>query len=273
MHLVYGAQISTVHSFCANLLRTYAAMADLAPDFRVMEEQESRVMKADVMEDLLEHIYANLDKHENIKAFIEELAFGRDDSAVPAITYGVYDTVQSHPWRMEWVKQCLSNMDVRKFSDAAETPWGKYLIDNAKSYIRSQLPLVELAIELCEADEALSAAYTETLQADYRKLFDITCAVTWNDMVVAKDVAWGRLTISAIRIPFERTPSRGVIPSVRPTVPTADAVSNRHSEIGRFSATLITIPPISTRKRYIIRIVDAFFNTSWPTLCPLSDGT
>ena len=193
MHLVYGAQISTVHSFCANLLRTYAAMADLAPDFRVMEEQESRVMKADVMEDLLEHIYANLDKHENIKAFIEELAFGRDDSAVPAITYGVYDTVQSHPWRMEWVKQCLSNMDVRKFSDAAETPWGKYLIDNAKSYIRSQLPLVELAIELCEADEALSAAYTETLQADYRKLFDITCAVTWNDMVVAKDVAWGRL--------------------------------------------------------------------------------
>lgn len=193
LHLVYGAQISTVHSFCANLLRSYSAMAKLAPDFRVMEAQESRVMKADVMEDLLEHIYANLEKHPNIKSFIEELAFGRDDRAVPAILYGVYDTVQSHPWREDWVKHCLSSMDVSHFTDAVETPWGKYLVENAKSYIRSQLPLVEMAIDICNCDEAMAAAYADTLQADYRKLVSIVCAKTWNDIVLAKDIPWERL--------------------------------------------------------------------------------
>lgn len=193
MHLVYGAQISTVHSFCANLLRSYSALAKLAPDFRVMETQESRVMKADVMEDLLEHVYANLEKHPNIKSFIEELAFGRDDRAVPAIVYGVYDTIQSHPWREEWVKHCLSSMDVSKFSDAVETPWGEYLVENAKSYIRSQLPLVEMAIDICDCDEAMTTAYADTLQADYRKLVSIICAKTWNEIVLAKDIPWDRL--------------------------------------------------------------------------------
>ena len=37
---LYLAKISTVHSFCADLLREYAYRMDLAPDFRVGDENE-----------------------------------------------------------------------------------------------------------------------------------------------------------------------------------------------------------------------------------------
>ncbi|MEG1973245.1 MAG: UvrD-helicase domain-containing protein, partial [Oscillospiraceae bacterium] len=97
LRLVYAAQISTVHAFCGNLLHSYAAEAGLSSDFRVGEEQECQTLKASSMEDLLESVYKTIASTPDIKAFIEELAYGRDDSAVPAILYDVYDTIQAHP--------------------------------------------------------------------------------------------------------------------------------------------------------------------------------
>lgn len=193
MHLVYAAQISTVHSFCSKVLRTNAAVAGLTPDFRVAEEHESKVLRADAMIDTLEAVYQDIDKHPNVKAFIDELAFGRDDEAVPAIVHSVYDTVQSHPWREEWVDTCLDNMDVSKYTDAMQTPWGHYLVEDIKRYIKSQIPLVETAIEICDREEALSLAYSGALNADMYKLTCILSAKTWDQLYVMKDSAWERM--------------------------------------------------------------------------------
>ena len=55
--------------------------------------------------------------------------------------------------------------------------------------------------------------------------------------------------ISRIRRRWEKRPRDGVIPSVSPTVPTADAVSNRHYCRGSFSTRLITIPQTTVRKK------------------------
>ena len=57
-------------------------------------------------------------------------------------------------------------------------------------------------------------------------------------------------------------PSPGVIPSVRPTVPTAEALSNRHVSSGSFSTALMTIPPERNRVIYSRNTVTAFFTVS-----------
>lgn len=53
-------------------------------------------------------------------------------------------------------------------------------------------------------------------------------------------------------------PRVGVIPSVSPTVPTADAVSNRQSRSGRCSMELMAIPPIKNKMIYKATMVAAF---------------
>ena len=50
LHRIYLAEISTVHAFCGNLLRTYAHRLDLPADFRVAEEAESRAILARVLD-------------------------------------------------------------------------------------------------------------------------------------------------------------------------------------------------------------------------------
>lgn len=194
LHLVYAAQISTVHAFCGNLLRGNAAAAGLSSDFRVGEEQECKTLKASAMEDLLESIYKNIDSNPDVKAFIEELAFGRDDSAVPAILYDVYDTIQAHPWPEQWVATCLAQMDVSQYSDAAETPWGLYILSNVRQYIRAQLPLVKRAQAVCESDAALAEAYAGNLSADIARLEKLAAIGTWDALhMECESGSWARL--------------------------------------------------------------------------------
>ena len=50
--------------------------------------------------------------------------------------------------------------------------------------------------------------------------------------------------ISPIKTILDTVPRAGVIPRVSPTVPIADADSNRQSASGRFSTPLIIRPPV-----------------------------
>ena len=58
--LVYRAQISTIHAFCAALLRENGHLLDLDPDFRLCDEGESRVIMAQVLEEVLDRRYEDL---------------------------------------------------------------------------------------------------------------------------------------------------------------------------------------------------------------------
>ena len=65
--LLAGAQISTLHSFCATMLRRYFHELGIDPAFRLMEQDETTLMMADVAEALVERRL--LDPH--------AIAFGR----------------------------------------------------------------------------------------------------------------------------------------------------------------------------------------------------
>ena len=74
--------------------------------------------------------------------------------------------------------------------------------------------------------------------------------------------------INPINIPLEIYPSDGVIPSVNPTVPIAELVSNSADTSGNPSIALISIPPPKNKTTYIIKIVAAFFTASSDILLP-----
>ncbi len=64
--------------------------------------------------------------------------------------------------------------------------------------------------------------------------------------------------IRKIKIKWEMIPNSDVIPNDNPTVPIADAVSNRAVIKGILSMLLIIIPPVRNNVIYIKRIVAAF---------------
>ena len=192
LQLVCAANISTVHAFCSKLLRSQASVIGLPSDFRVAEQQESLIIRTVAMEDMLEDICASIEKRPNAKAFLEDFSIGRNFKAVPAIIYDVYDIMQSHPWPTKWMENCIRSMDVNGVKDAAETPWGAYIMKAAKDYILTQLPIVQEAKRLCDLDEVLSKSFSEALAADEAKMLSILAATKWDQLYTVSQSAWGR---------------------------------------------------------------------------------
>ena len=54
--LLRNASIMTIHGFCLSLLREFFYELELDPGFRIAEEAELTLLRADVMEELLENV-------------------------------------------------------------------------------------------------------------------------------------------------------------------------------------------------------------------------
>ena len=79
--------------------------------------------------------------------------------------------------------------------------------------------------------------------------------------------------INRTRITCEITPSPGVMPSVSPTVPTADAVSKIHTPNGRSSTIEITAALIKQSVKYIRKSVVAVLTVPDSILLPKHSGS
>ena len=78
--LIHNAQITTIHSFCLSVIRDHFHAIDIDPGFRIGEEGELKLLRHDVLEDVLEEKY-----QEGSKRFLDFAAAyssGRNDKKI-----------------------------------------------------------------------------------------------------------------------------------------------------------------------------------------------
>ena len=97
--LVHRALITTIDSFCLDVIRNHFQDIGIEPDFRVIDDGEAQLIRADVLGRVLERAYEEKDP-----AFIkcvEAFCPGNDDKALEEIIMGLYRTSESFPWPEE----------------------------------------------------------------------------------------------------------------------------------------------------------------------------
>ena len=75
--LLNRAQISTLHGFCTSFLRRHFHLIDLDPNFRVLDEEEVRLLKHETARDLLDERYES-DETGQFQQFIDQYGTGDD---------------------------------------------------------------------------------------------------------------------------------------------------------------------------------------------------
>ena len=78
--LIHNAQITTIDGFCAYIIRNYFHMIDLDPGYRTAEEGELKLLREDVMKEVLEAAYAR--KGEKFLSLVECYATGKTDDEI-----------------------------------------------------------------------------------------------------------------------------------------------------------------------------------------------
>ena len=135
---LYMTQISTVHSFCATLLRKYAYRLDVAADFRVAEENEAAQLRRACMEKVLDSAYEKMD--EDFAAFLDTFGLGRNDDNLADILLKIYDSAMCHLDPMDWLDQCVFDECHFAGADVSQTQWGGYLLQHIKEDVAMYVP-------------------------------------------------------------------------------------------------------------------------------------
>lgn len=131
---LYLAKISTVHGFCGDVLRQYAYRLDIPADFRVADEEESRELREQVLQDMLEAAYAQ--GSEDFRFFVDTQGYGRDDRRLPELIGSVYDAARCHLNPNGWLDKCLESAQVQDITDPLETLWGQWLLTDFRRTCR-----------------------------------------------------------------------------------------------------------------------------------------
>ncbi|MBD5486346.1 MAG: UvrD-helicase domain-containing protein [Lachnospiraceae bacterium] len=101
--LLHNARITTIDSFCLFVLRNQFHTIGLDPAFRIAEEGEVKLLRQEVLAEVLEDCYKQ-ERPEFINC-IEYFSVGSRDTAVEDIVLKLYDFAMSTPFPEVWLEE------------------------------------------------------------------------------------------------------------------------------------------------------------------------
>ena len=141
--LINKANISTIHSFCLNVIRNNFFQIGFSSNFRVGDETEIEIMKQEVMEELFEEKYENNDK--NFLDLLNRYTSYKDDTALKEIILKVYEFIQSNPFPQKWLKENVEEYNLKE-ENFENTKWGKIILNHVKEIIENDITILKSAI-------------------------------------------------------------------------------------------------------------------------------
>ena len=104
--LIHNAKITTIHSFCLQVLRSHFHLIGLDPGFRVADEAEMQLLRQDVLKEVLDETYETEAENREFHEFLEQFSPGKDDRPVMEAVLALYHFSMGQPWPLEWLQEC-----------------------------------------------------------------------------------------------------------------------------------------------------------------------
>ncbi len=191
--LLYRAQISTVHAFCAQLLRENAAALDMDPDFRLCDEGEAAVLMDQALGRVLERRYEQMQPEDGFFRLVDTMSAGRDDRKLMQIVLDVFGRIQSHPDPDGWLDSQEQVWELEGVTDVAQTPWGAALMEDARMQAEHCARRLTQALELAGQDSVLYANYGPSLDESRQGIQALLRADRWDEMSAGLPVTFPRV--------------------------------------------------------------------------------
>ncbi len=167
--LLTRARICTIDSFCADLVRENFYRLGVSPDFRILEDSEITVLRAQAAEAALEEFYA--EGNPEFLAFVDAFASGRDDAKIIETVERLYDFIRAHPFPKRWLTEKAALY--RSAIPAGQTVWGVAVLEYAADVLDFAVSMVRSALEEIRSDSAMETAYSEALQFGLNGLLNL----------------------------------------------------------------------------------------------------
>ena len=191
LFLVHRAKITTVHALCLSLAREQAAALGIAPDFRLMDAQEGKILRAEVLEEVLDAAYERGDA--GFFALCDLLTAGRDDKKLGDVILSTYEKIQAHPDPRAFLEAVRQGLD----TDSMDTPHTRVLLAQARAAAEHGAAFLHMAVDAITGIDELYDTYLPALTSDLNqaeRLLDALHGGDWNACVeTAQSITFDRL--------------------------------------------------------------------------------
>ncbi len=189
--LIHSAQVTTIHSFCLSVIRDYFHVIDLDPGFRIAEEGELKLLKHDVVGELLENYYE--EGSPQFQEFVECFASGRDDRKLEELILQLYEFSRSYPNPKKWLWECVKQYEFGSVQALVQSDLVEHVMHTIRYYLEDLKQTIALGLRACDAEDG-PYMYRGTLEADLQTVEKISVAEDFQNMfAVISNVKWARL--------------------------------------------------------------------------------
>lgn len=184
--LVHNAKITTIHSFCLNVLRNHFQTAGIDPAFRIADTGEITLLEQETVHETVAEAYENAD--ELFLEFVEGFATGKSDQIIENTVLSIYHYALGQPWPMEWLESCC-RMYPKPDSKAEEfgensAQWISYIEQDTAKILADADAQIRRALRICEEPDG-PYPYLKALQDDLRILEKLRSASTYEEYAQA----------------------------------------------------------------------------------------
>lgn len=147
LSLLNKASISTLHSFCMEVIRKYYYLIDIDPSFRIADETEAQLMRDEVMDELFEEEYGKKD-NEPFFQLVDSFTSDRSDSALMDIVRDIYDFAMSNPLPSQYLQSMINMYNVSDITNLEELPFIKALLFDIELQLEGAKEMIQRGLEV-----------------------------------------------------------------------------------------------------------------------------
>ncbi|WP_405082411.1 helicase-exonuclease AddAB subunit AddA [Paenibacillus chitinolyticus] len=103
--LMGRASVTTLHSFCLEVIRRHYSLIRLDPGFRIANETEAELMRHDQLEEMMEQYYGESGEDSPFWRLVDTFGGERSDVPLHLLIQKLYDESRSHPWPEHWLRE------------------------------------------------------------------------------------------------------------------------------------------------------------------------
>lgn len=157
--LLNRANITTMHSFCLDVIKNNFHKIDLDPSFRIGDQTEGILIKDEVIETLFEEKYDQEDTE--FTSLVEAFSTYKNDDNLKELIINMYNFIMSGPWPENWLKENAEAFNIETMEKLNNSKWVLVLKNSIKVEIEGYIKMLEKAIEIINLTDGLEP-YLET---------------------------------------------------------------------------------------------------------------
>lgn len=194
--LLGRASITTLHSFCMEVIRRYYQLIPLDPGFRILNEYEAELMRQDILEELFEEKYGDAEQGGTFLQLADWFSGERSDDALYRLVQRLYNFSRSHSWPDRWLRDTAAEFHVADTAALGETGWVRSILADARLALSGAAGLLEQARSVALMPGG-PAPYAANLDEDRLLVDSLLEAVNndpWEQLYDRfRDVSFGKL--------------------------------------------------------------------------------